>query len=476
MKNNKNIWLGFHNKDKNTRINILKENDFLNEEYSEILKSNVTLPCEIAGQMSENNLGTFALPFGIAPNFLINEKEFAVPMVTEEPSVVAACSYAAKIISRSGGFTAEVINRKMTGQVVLYDVNDINTAIENIEKNKDLILKIANEAHPSIVVRGGGAEDVKVQAFSEKNITNNSSITADSDITADFLTVYLIADVKEAMGANIINNMLEGIKPLLEDITKGTALMSILSNYATESLVTASCEIDIKYLSNDISYAANVAKKIGLAGKYAKIDMYRASTHNKGIFNGIDAVLIATGNDWRAIEAGGHAYAVKNGRYEGLTDWTFNPETNKIKGKLTLPMPIASVGGSIGLNPTVKAAFNILGNPDAKTLSQIIVSVGLAQNFAALKALVTTGIQKGHMKLQAKSLALLAGADPEQIDTVVEKLLEARHMSLEKAKEIIKVLKEPFYSEANINRLEKSIENVESGKSALKEHELIETE
>ena len=220
----------------------------------------------------------------------------------------------------------------------------------------------------------------------------------------------------------------------------------------------------------------NVAKKIGLAGKYAKMDMYRATTHNKGIFNGIDAVVIATGNDWRAIEAGGHAYAAKNSRYEGLTDWTFNPETNKIKGELTLPMPIASVGGSIGLNPTVKAAFNILGNPDAKTLSQIIVSVGLAQNFAALKALVTTGIQEGHVKLQGKSLALLAGADPEQIDTVVEKLLEARHMSLEKAKEIIKVLKEPFYSEANINRLEKSIENVESGKSALKEHELIETE
>lgn len=441
MKNNKNIWLGFHNKDRNDRINILKENDFLNEEYSEILKSNVTLPCEIAGQMSENNLGIFALPFGIAPNFLINGKEFAVPMVTEEPSVVAACSYAAKIISRSGGFTAEVINRKMIGQVVLYDIENIATATENIEKNRDLILKIANEAHPSIVARGGGAEDAKIEIFSEKNSANKNNVITNLDNSEDFLTVYLIADVKEAMGANIINNMLEGIKPLLEDITKGTALMGILSNYATESLVTVNCEIDIKYLSNDISYAANVAKKIELANKYSKIDVYRATTHNKGIFNGIDAVVITTGNDWRSIEAGGHAYAARNGKYEGLTDWAFNPETNKINGKLTLPMPIASVGGSIGLNPTVKTAFNILRNPDAKTLSQIIVSVGLAQNFAALKALVTTGIQKGHMKLQAKSLALLAGAYPEQIDTVVKKLLAAKHMSLEKAKEIVDEMK-----------------------------------
>lgn len=403
---------------------MLKENGFLSDEFEQILKKNENLPLETSNQMAENGIGTFALPFSIAPNFIVDGKDYAIPMVTEEPSVVAGCSYAAKIIGKSGGFTTEILNRKMIGQVALYEILDFDNAISIVLKNKNELLKIANEAYPSIVARGGGAIDIEVRNIDE------------------FLVVYLFADVKEAMGANILNTMLEAIKTPLENITNGKSLMAILSNYATESLVKAKCEVNIKLLSSSMEKSIETAKKIELASKFAKLDVYRAATHNKGIFNGIDAVVIATGNDWRAIEAGGNAFAAKNGKYEGLTTWTFDESENKLKGELTLPMPIASVGGSIGLNPSVKAAFNILGNPNAKTLASIITSVGLAQNFAAIKALVTTGIQHGHMKLQARSLALLAGAKGKEIDIAVEKLLESgKSINLENVKEILEKIK-----------------------------------
>ncbi len=419
----KNIWLGFSKKNIIDKIKILYDNKIINNEYKNILENNTTLPLEIAEQMTENTIGTFALPFSIVPNIMVDNINYTVPMVTEEPSVVAACSYAGKLIAKSGGFTTEILDRKMIGEVALFDINNLEKAEKIILKNKEKILQLANNSHPSIVVRGGGAIDITTKVFNEKN---NS-----------FLVVYLIADVKEAMGANILNNMLEGIKPLLEELTNSKALMAILSNYATKSLVKSTCAIDIKYLSNDKKEAFNIAKKIELASEFAKIDIYRATTHNKGIFNGIDATVIATGNDWRSIEAGGHAFATKNGKYEGLTNWVFDETNKKIIGELTLPMPIASVGGSIGLNPTVKAAFNILNNPDAKTLASIIVSVGLAQNFAAIKALVSTGIQKGHMKMQARSLALFAGAEGNEVEIVVEKLLTSKFINLETAKNII---------------------------------------
>lgn len=419
----KNIWLGFSKKNIIDKIKILYDNKIINNEYKNILENNTTLPLEIAEQMTENTIGTFALPFSIVPNIMVDNINYTVPMVTEEPSVVAACSYAGKLIAKSGGFSTEFLDRKMIGEVALFDIDDFEKAEKIILKNKENILQLANNSHPSIVVRGGGAIDITTKIFNEKNNL--------------FLVVYLIVDVKEAMGANILNNMLEGIKPLLEELTNAKALMGILSNYATKSLVKSTCAIDIKYLSNDKKEAFNIAKKIELASEFAKIDIYRATTHNKGIFNGIDAAVIATGNDWRAIEAGGHAFATKNGKYEGLTTWVFDETNKKIIGELTLPMPIASVGGSIGLNPTVKTSFNILKNPDAKTLASIIVSIGLAQNFAALKALVSTGIQKGHMKLQARSLALFAGAKDNEIDIVVEKLLTSKFINLDTAKNII---------------------------------------
>ena len=423
-------WLGFQKKERLERIQMLKENGFLSDEFEQILKKNKNLPLETSNQMAENGIGTFALPFSIAPNFIVDGKDYAVPIVTEEPSVVAGCSYAAKIIGKSGGFTTEILNRKMIGQVALYEILDFDNAISMVLENKNKLLKIANDAYPSIVARGGGAIDIEVRNIDE------------------FLVVYLFADVKEAMGANILNTMLEAIKTPLENITNGKSLMAILSNYATESLVKAKCEVNIKLLNSSMEKSIETAKKIELASKFAKLDVYRATTHNKGIFNGIDAVVIATGNDWRAIEAGGNAFAAKNGKYEGLTTWTFDESENKLKGELTLPMPIASVGGSIGLNPSVKAAFNILRNPSAKTLASIITSVGLAQNFAAIKALVTTGIQHGHMKLQARSLALFAGAKGREVDIVVERLLESgKSINLEnvgKILEEIKIKKENF--------------------------------
>ena len=399
----KKKWLGFQKKERIERIEMLENNDFLDKNTKKILLENENLPLEIANQITENNIATFSLPMGIAPNFLIDGKEYAVPMVTEEPSVIAAASYAAKIISKCKGFKTIALDRKMIGEIALYDIIDFEKAKNLILQNENKILEIANEAYPSIVKRGGGAICLEIKNFEE------------------FLVVYLTVDVKEAMGANILNTMLEGIKPLLEELTNSTALMGILSNYATKSLVTATCEIDSKLLGGN-----HVAKKIDLASKFAKIDTYRAATHNKGIFNGIDAVVIATGNDWRGIEAAGHAFAAKNGKYEGLTTWTFDEKINKLKGELTLPMPVASVGGSIGLNPSVTAAFDILKNPSAIELAKIIVSVGLAQNLAAIKALVTTGIQKGHMKLQARTLALFSGAKDDEVDLVVNTILEKK--------------------------------------------------
>ncbi|EQC69425.1 Hydroxymethylglutaryl-CoA reductase [Streptococcus sp. HSISB1] len=239
------------------------------------------------------------------------------------------------------------------------------------------------------------------------------------------------------MGANMVNTMMEALVPSLEELSGGKSLMAILSNYATESLVTAECQVDLRYLSRNKDEAKELARKFHLASKLAQEDVYRASTHNKGIFNGIDAVVMATGNDWRAIEAGANTYACKDGQYRGLATWIFDEDAQVLRGQLTLPMPIATRGGSIGLNPTVKIAHDMLGHPDARQLARIIVSVGLAQNFAAVKALTSTGIQAGHMKLQAKSLALLAGAKDKEVAEVVKALLKAPHMNLETAQHIL---------------------------------------
>ena len=419
-------WSGFSKKTYPERLKTLRDSDLLSHELQENLEKNETLSVAIADQLSENVVGTFSLPFSIVPEVIVNNQAYTVPYVTEEPSVVAAASFACKIINRSGGFSAYVHQRLMIGQVALYQVPDREQACQEILNQKDQLLKIANQAYPSIVKRGGGARELRVEKVSGQT---------------DFLVVYLHVDTQEAMGANMLNTMLEALKPHLESLSCGQSLMGILSNYATESLVTSSCRIAFRYLSPNKDEARELADKIVLASHFAQADPYRAATHNKGIFNGIDALLIATGNDWRAIEAGAHAYASRDGLYRGLSLWTLDSEKEELIGEMTLPMPIATKGGSIGLNPRVVLSHELLGQPSAKDLAQIIVSMGLAQNFAALKALVGAGIQQGHMKLQAKSLALLAGAKEAEVPKLVEGLIAEKTFNLEKAKSILKALR-----------------------------------
>ena len=412
-------WTGFSKKTPAQRLQMLKEKGLLQDEHWQLLDSQQTLPLETANQMSENVLATLALPYSLVPDFLVDGKSYQVPFVTEEPSVVAAASFAAKIIKRSGGFETEVHKRQMIGQIALYQVEKGDQVIKDVLRKKKELLDQANQAYPSIVARGGGARDLWLE---QKD---------------DFLIFYLSVDTQEAMGANMLNTMLEALTLPLQDLTGGKSLMAILSNYATDSLVTARCVIDYRFLSRDKAEAELLAKKMQLASKLAQVDPYRAATHNKGIFNGIDALVLATGNDWRAVEAGAHAYASREGSYRGLSIWTADPDKRQLHGQMTLPMPIATKGGSIGLNPTVTASFDLLGQPQAKELASLIVSVGLAQNFAALKALVSTGIQAGHMKLQAKSLALQAGAQGEEIAAVANRLTAMKTFNLAAAQEIL---------------------------------------
>ena len=419
-------WNGFSKKSYHERLELLRAQALLSPEKQRSLEQDEQVSLAVADQLSENVVGTFSLPYSIIPELLVNGQDYTVPYVTEEPSVVAAASYASKIIKRSGGFTAQVHERQMIGQVALYQVADPEQAQEKIASKKAELLELANQAYPSIVKRGGGARDLRVEQIKGET---------------DFLVVYLHIDTQEAMGANMLNTMLESLKPVLEELSQGQSLMGILSNYATDSLVTASCRIAFRYLSPQKDQGREIAEKITLASQFAQADPYRAATHNKGIFNGIDAILIATGNDWRAIEAGAHAFASRDGRYQGLSQWTLDMEREELIGQMTLPMPVATKGGSIGLNPRVVLSHELLGNPSAKELAQIIVSIGLAQNFAALKALVSTGIQQGHMKLQAKSLALLAGASESEVAPLVERLIAEKTFNLETAQRYLENLR-----------------------------------
>ena len=414
---------GFAKLSPTERIEALLKEGLLTWDEAQILKEQKGLPLSIADQLTENVLSTFDLPFSLAPYFLINGRDYVLPMVTEEPSVVAAASFAAKLIQRSGGFTTQVHQRQMIGEIALTDVKDWEIASRRILKDKETLLQLANEAYPSIVKRGGGARDLWVEN------------------KGDFLIVYLAVDPKEAMGANMLNTMLEALTDRTQELSGGQALMAILSNLATRSLVSARCAIDFKALSRNPEEAIEIAHRMELASQLAQVDPYRAATHNKGIFNGIDALVLATGNDWRAIEAGAHAYAAQSGPYKGLSSWTSQPEEKKLYGEITLPMPVATKGGSIGLNPTVQVSHRLLGEPSAIELAGVIASLGLAQNFAALKALVTTGIQAGHMKLQARSLALLAGAKEEEVPRLVSQLLENKPFNLEKAKTLLQELR-----------------------------------
>ncbi|TVP92125.1 hydroxymethylglutaryl-CoA reductase, degradative [Alkalibacterium sp.] len=403
------------------------------KEKDRLMSQSLELDVDTGNNMIENYISNYSLPMGVALNYVIDKEELVVPMAIEEPSVIAASSFAAKIIGSGGGFKTTVSQRQMIGQVTLKNVDDIHAAVKNVEDAEQAIVERANEAYPSIVKRGGGARSVSVRILEDDT---------DSGIPT-FLSVHVHIDTQEAMGANIVNTMMEGIAPYIEELTGGKALLRILTNYATECLATATCEIPVHKLKTGEFSGEEVRDRIIEATQVATIDPYRAVTHNKGIMNGVDAVIVATGNDWRAIEAGVHAYASRSGQYRSLTTWSKNDKGDLV-GKLTLPLPIGTVGGSISIHPAAKLAHAILNHPKAHKLERIIVSVGLAQNFAAVRALVTEGIQKGHMGLHARSLAISAGAKGDHVQQVADILKKSKHKNLQRAKNILLNLLDEF--------------------------------
>ncbi|SES90928.1 hydroxymethylglutaryl-CoA reductase [Salinibacillus kushneri] len=421
----------FYQKNRSERIGALVLAGVIHEDDAALLRDGLSIPEDVADNMIENQIGKYELPLGAALNFLINGKEYAVPMAIEEPSVVAAASSAAKIINKAGGFHTSIEERRMIGQVALKDIPNLEDAENIIMEHKANILQIANESKSSIVKRGGGAKDLLVRVLPADEQNNIPS----------FLVVHLHIETLEAMGANIIDTMVEAIKPYLEEITNGKALMGILSNYATDCLATAECRIPLSLLEKGEFSGEEVRDRIIEATQFAYADPYRAVTHNKGIMNGVDAVVIASGNDWRAIEAGAHAYAARSGQYRSLSTWE-KGENGELIGRLTLPLPVGAVGGQISIHPAAQFTKRLMGYENAKGLESIIVSAGLGQNLSAIKALVTEGIQKGHMKLHAKSLAISAGATGTEIEVVSEKLRQSKKMDLNTAKEMLKDLRE----------------------------------
>ncbi len=344
-----------------------------------------------ADVLVENAVGVYALPFAIAPNFIIDGEEFFIPLVIEEPSVVAAMAHAAKITRAGGGFNTGSTRPVMIGQIQLLDVPYPDAAIIRIKALKPELLAKLDHLHPTIRRLGGGPLDLQVRKLEDT-------------IAGPMLIVHLLMDTRDAMGANAINTATETLAPELEAITEGRALLRILSNLSDQRRAWASCRIPVGALDTPELTGEEVARGIFEANAFALADPYRATTHNKGIFNGIDAVALATGQDWRAIEAGGHAWAARDGQYRALTDWRV--EDNHLLGHLEMPLAVGTVGGLTKYHPTARLALKLLGNPDARRLSQIIVAAGLAQNLAALRALVTEGIQRGHMALHQRRTQL----------------------------------------------------------------------
>ncbi|EKB5538586.1 hydroxymethylglutaryl-CoA reductase, degradative [Listeria monocytogenes] len=422
-----NAFDKFYKKTVEERRAILAEYANLNEEEQAFLASTGALSFDKANHMIENTIGIYSLPLGLGMNMLLNDKHYVVPMAMEEPSVVAAQSAGAKLIGQNGGITGSATKRKMIGQIELISVSDIQAAKENIIANEEQLIAIANQAHPSLQKRGGGAVEIQVR-------------TAQTANDETLLIVHLLVDTQEAMGANMVNTMVETLAPELEMLTNGTANMRILSNLVDEATATAVCRINPESLATKTQSGEWVRDRIIAAYEFADADIYRAATHNKGIMNGIDAVIMAFGNDWRAVEAASHAYAARTGSYKPMSKWSKDAE-GYLVGELTLPMPVAFVGGSIGIHPIATLSKKIARVESAKELAMLVCAVGLTQNLAALKALVTEGIQRGHMSLQAKSLAMTAGAEADEIEKVATFLQESKQLNVVAAKEFINKLR-----------------------------------
>ena len=390
-----------------------------------------TLDLDAADKMIENVVGVMGLPLGLGMNLRVNDKQYIVPMAVEEPSVVAAMSSASKLIGQCGGFETEATDPILIGQIQVVNVPDIESAKQALRERRQEIVSLANSLHPKMVARGGGAQEIEL--FVHPLPSSGKPM----------LVVHLLVDTRDAMGANLVNGMCEGIAPLIETITGGEVFLRILSNLTDRALVRARCTIPVGALVGR-GYSGEEARDgIVVAGEFAAVDPYRAATHNKGIMNGIDPVAIATGNDWRAIEAGAHAFAARGGRYTSLTKWWADEDGN-LCGSLEMPIKVGTVGTAVDSNPTAALNIRLLGVDSATELAQVMGAAGLAQNFAAIRALATEGIQKGHMTLHARSVVTAAGVPQEIFDDVLDRLILSGEIKVWKAQEIVAELTDPI--------------------------------
>ncbi|MCD6503997.1 hydroxymethylglutaryl-CoA reductase, degradative [Candidatus Bathyarchaeota archaeon] len=411
---------GFYKLKPKERLEIVKDFASLTEDEVEALMNTGSLPIELADRMIENVIGAIPIPIGVAVNFLINGRDYMIPMAIEEPSVVAAASNAARMARRSGGFHAECTRPVMIGQIQCVGIKDPYRAKMEVLSAKEEILQKANEQDPLLVSLGGGAIDLEARVIDTRS--------------GPMLITHLLVDCKDAMGANAVNTMAEAVAPMIERITGGRVYLRIISNLATKRLARAWTKIDKEAVGGE-----EVVDGIVEAYNFASADPYRAATHNKGIMNGVIAVAIATCNDHRALEAGAHAYAAISGRYLPLSVWEKN-EDGDLVGSIELPMAVGTVGGATRVHPIAKICLKILGVKSANELAAVMAAVGLAQNLAALRALADEGIQRGHMKLHARNIAIQAGAKGELIDLLVQRMVEERKIRLDRAKELLKEL------------------------------------
>jgi len=407
------------------RVRAVRDQGLLTEgDVDNLVSGEATLGLSAADKMIENVIGVLGLPIGLALNFLINSKEYVVPLVVEEPSIVAALSAAAKQVRGSGGFTTTSTDPILIGQIQIIDIPDVSRARAAILEHKQEILDLANSFHPRMVARGGGAVDLEIASYPLESMQG------------EMMVVHLLVDTRDAMGANLVNGMCEGVAPLIETITEGNVFLRILSNLTDRALATAEMTLTPEQLAGKGYDGERVRDGIIIAADFANVDPYRAATHNKGVMNGIDAVAIATGNDWRAIEAGAHAYAARHGRYGSMTQWS-KDENGNLHGRIEIPIKVGIVGAPLESNPGAALNLRLMGVESATELAEVMAAVGLAQNFAALKALATEGIQTGHMTLHARSVAKAAEAPAELFDETVDRLVRSNEIKVWKAEEIV---------------------------------------
>ncbi len=424
------------------RVRAVHERGLLTDaDFERLVTGDMTLDLSAADKMIENVIGVLGMPIGLALNFLVNSREYVVPLAVEEPSIVAALSAAAKQARPAGGFAATSTAPVLIGQIQVLDVPDLQQAKARVLERKQEVIDLANSFHPRMVARGGGAVGLEVNSFPM------------TSTDGEMLVVNLLVDTRDAMGANLVNGMCEGVASLIESLTEGKVFLRILSNLADRALACAEVTLPVDQLGGKGFAGEQVRDGVIIAADFAEVDPYRATTHNKGIMNGIDAVALATGNDWRAIEAGAHAYAARHGRYTSLSQW-WKDEDGNLRGRLELPLKVGIVGGPLESNPAVAMNLRLLGVKTASELAEVMAAVGLAQNFAALRALATEGIQSGHMTLHARSVVKAAGTPADLFNEVLEGLLRSGEIKVWRAREILEDLQEQRSSGRRAKRTE----------------------